>query len=353
MTDSQTKQWQLTAITEALGELELIVDDKLSVGRGKDNDVILGSKQVSRQHAELSVNDNKLLVQDLGSSNGTLVNSTKLEPNKPTALSEEDVVTFAAFSFKVKQVPYAAPAATPVKETQTIEPASVEQEPVTDPATAKVNKEPLVKKASPEVAAKKQVEENAEAVEKADIKNMNKEELERELEQELEEPIAFGDPDQKQPTTSSEEYYEELATEADPEVHKSKQAASAQMSATAQIHEEVDQAKPKQVKSTETKTVEPKAAEPAVASKGKTTAPVANDAPEALDNLEKTKIKEASTKSFNTVNEQPQHKVAHVNNSTPTPNKAESGKSNMFLWLALILIGLAVVLWLYNSGTLG
>ena len=68
---SATTNWQLTAITEALGDLVLTVEDTLSVGRGQDNDVVLGSKAVSRKHAELSVLNGQLYVKDLGSSNGT------------------------------------------------------------------------------------------------------------------------------------------------------------------------------------------------------------------------------------------------------------------------------------------
>ena len=47
--------WQLNALTEALGDLTLTVTDSLSVGRGSDNDVVLGSKEVSRNHAQLTV----------------------------------------------------------------------------------------------------------------------------------------------------------------------------------------------------------------------------------------------------------------------------------------------------------
>ncbi|MGO2733680.1 FHA domain-containing protein, partial [Psychrobacter sp.] len=57
--------WQLNALTEALGDLTLTVDDSLSIGRGSDNDVVLGSKQVSRNHAVLSLLDGQLYVKDL------------------------------------------------------------------------------------------------------------------------------------------------------------------------------------------------------------------------------------------------------------------------------------------------
>lgn len=336
MTNSDSKQWKLTAITEALGDLELSIEDKLSVGRGQDNDVVLGSKQVSRQHAELTVVDDKLMVQDLGSSNGTLVNNHKLEPHQPTALAAEDTVTFAAFSFRVNQE-----ATTP-----TIAPAPSADE----PEAAKTTEA-------------EQAKQNAEAVERADIEGLTDAELDQKLEEELEGPIAMGDPNQQSHLNSKEQHFEELAAEADPDVHKAKQAAAAQMSATTDLNKkEVEKT------ATESEVVEPKVVEPkakadepkaeaeTVEPKAEKVTPVTTQAPviekSKEPSLEKDKPAPEVNNSFNTVKEEPQHNVAHVKNSTPVTKTSGSGKNYTFLWLALILVGLAVVLWLYNSGTL-
>ena len=98
---SEADIWQLNALTEALGDLSLTVIDSLSVGRGNDNDVVLGSKQVSRNHALLSVLNGKLYVKDLGSSNGTFINDDRVEDNKSKHLKADDTVGFASFAFKV------------------------------------------------------------------------------------------------------------------------------------------------------------------------------------------------------------------------------------------------------------
>lgn len=379
MTHSDTKQWQLTALTEALGNLELKIEDKLTVGRGQDNDVVLGSKQVSRQHAELTVVNDQLSVQDLGSSNGTLVNDEKLVPHEPKVLKDADVITFAAFSFRVNQVQNVQPVtavpvvdkAEPAKsepeaiKTETIKPEAEVVRPETETVTPEViTSEPLVsesieskpvvsepvaadtpkpttdsvehkhKTLSEENAIAEQTKNNAEAVERADIDGLSEAELDEKLKEELEGPISFGDPNQHESVNSKKEHFEELAAEADPEVHKSKQAAAAQMSATTNLHENIE----------ETKAVEPNVEK---------SAPVTTEAPITTHKVEETKRVDTSNNSFNTVNEPQQHNVAHVSNSEPAPNKVNSGKNTTFLWMALILVGLAVALWLYNSGTLG
>lgn len=96
-----TETWQLNALTEALGDLTLTVNDSLSVGRGSDNDVVLGSKQVSRNHAVLSILDGQLYVKDLDSSNGTFINEQRIEGNTSSLLKVDDTIGFASFIFQV------------------------------------------------------------------------------------------------------------------------------------------------------------------------------------------------------------------------------------------------------------
>ena len=93
--------WQLKALTEALGDLTLTISDSLSVGRGSDNDVVLGSKQISRNHAVLSVLNGKLYVKDLNSSNGTFINDERIETNESKYLEADDTLGFSSFNFQV------------------------------------------------------------------------------------------------------------------------------------------------------------------------------------------------------------------------------------------------------------
>lgn len=155
-----TETWQLNALTEALGDLTLTVNDSLSVGRGSDNDVVLGSKQVSRNHAVLSILDGRLYVKDLDSSNGTFINEQRIDGNTSSLLQVDDTIGFASFSFQVN-APIAAtdtdvlaPIAVQdsVAKTETVvaettaETQAVEDSTVSEPVIHEsVVKEPIVK----------------------------------------------------------------------------------------------------------------------------------------------------------------------------------------------------------------
>ena len=103
MNAATTNTWQLNALTEVLGDLTLTVTDSLSVGRGNDNDLVLGSKQISRNHAQLSVLNGQLYVKDLESSNGTFINDERIAANESKQLAAEDTLGFASFIFQVSK----------------------------------------------------------------------------------------------------------------------------------------------------------------------------------------------------------------------------------------------------------
>ncbi|MEL0619954.1 FHA domain-containing protein [Psychrobacter proteolyticus] len=127
MNTAASTTWQLNALTEALGDLTLTVSDSLSIGRGSDNDVVLGSKQVSRNHAVLSVLDGQLYVKDLDSSNGTFINEQRIAGNESSHLKTDDTLGFASFSFQVQ----ASTAPGTTSESETLAPVTTE-EPVSD-----------------------------------------------------------------------------------------------------------------------------------------------------------------------------------------------------------------------------
>lgn len=57
---------------------DLVPSKKYSIGRQSANDIVVSDEQVSRRHAEVQVIPNGILVTDLGSSNGTFINGTRV-----------------------------------------------------------------------------------------------------------------------------------------------------------------------------------------------------------------------------------------------------------------------------------
>jgi predicted component of type VI protein secretion system len=86
---------------------------RVVIGRGADNEVVLPSVQVSRKHAVIEIEGDKLVVIDLGSANGVLVNGRKV--NKKV-IGPADEVTIGDFRLRLERSdgrPVAAPVAAP------------------------------------------------------------------------------------------------------------------------------------------------------------------------------------------------------------------------------------------------
>lgn len=60
------------------GDRQPISDRSLIIGRGQDADVRLSDSSVSRRHARISVAGGTIVVEDLGSTNGTSINGRKV-----------------------------------------------------------------------------------------------------------------------------------------------------------------------------------------------------------------------------------------------------------------------------------
>jgi len=63
---------------------------ELTIGRDPDNDLVLITKTVSRQHARLVFNGGRWLLEDRGSVNGTLLNGHRIQPGAQLPLRHAD-----------------------------------------------------------------------------------------------------------------------------------------------------------------------------------------------------------------------------------------------------------------------
>jgi diguanylate cyclase (GGDEF)-like protein len=63
----------------SLGEMYKIEQDKTIIGRGQKAEVRLLDDGISREHAQITIEANKIILQDLGSTNGTFCNGLKVD----------------------------------------------------------------------------------------------------------------------------------------------------------------------------------------------------------------------------------------------------------------------------------
>ena len=107
------------------GEFPLQSDREIVIGRSSDLDMVLVEDMVSRKHARLTTNGNEIVIQDLGSTNGTFVNGEKI---KRVRLREGDRILIGTSIIKLIAVDGASnQAATfPHPQGPGVEPASTQ-----------------------------------------------------------------------------------------------------------------------------------------------------------------------------------------------------------------------------------
>ena len=76
-----------------------ITGDILTIGRDPDNNISLDDEQVSRHHARLIRQDDQIILEDLGSTNGTLVNGKPITGQH--ALQPADIISIGSSVFGV------------------------------------------------------------------------------------------------------------------------------------------------------------------------------------------------------------------------------------------------------------
>jgi len=93
--------WVITAESGLLAGLSYCISQPIILGRSTDCDLTLPSSQVSRHHARLYVVEGILKIEDLDSSNGSMVNGVVLEGTR--TLRHEDELLFHDNKFRVSE----------------------------------------------------------------------------------------------------------------------------------------------------------------------------------------------------------------------------------------------------------
>src|ERR1700736_3979203 len=103
-----------------------VAKEMMLIGRQEDCDLRLDHKSVSKMHCVLVKTDGLLLLRDLGSTNGTRVNGTRV---RRAALLPNDQLSIASYKFRVHLGPDAPePAPDPSlaqEHTQQLDPKEV------------------------------------------------------------------------------------------------------------------------------------------------------------------------------------------------------------------------------------
>jgi pSer/pThr/pTyr-binding forkhead associated (FHA) protein len=80
------------------GEYPLPAEREIVIGRGGELDIVLVEDMVSRKHAKITTQQGKIVIQDLGSTNGTFVNGEKI---KRARLKEGDRILIGTSILKL------------------------------------------------------------------------------------------------------------------------------------------------------------------------------------------------------------------------------------------------------------
>jgi len=73
--------------------------DGIYIGAGTENDIPIPDSSVSKSHAHIILHPEGIALVDHGSTNGTFVNGSRVEPKGQTPLAGGDILTIGRFSF--------------------------------------------------------------------------------------------------------------------------------------------------------------------------------------------------------------------------------------------------------------
>jgi pSer/pThr/pTyr-binding forkhead associated (FHA) protein len=81
---------QVPYLTDPTGREHPLTDDSIVIGRAVESDIVITSKRVSREHARVRRDGWRVILEDMGSTNGTFLNDERLL--SPVALHDGDCI---------------------------------------------------------------------------------------------------------------------------------------------------------------------------------------------------------------------------------------------------------------------
>ena len=121
------------------GKVIELSKNELQIGRDVNNDIMINDAELSRRHARLVLQGGGYVLEDLGSTNGTFVNGTRLsgphvlQPGETIRFGDNVTLSFEVAGFDpnatVASVQAAAPAQAPAKTPAAAPPAAAPAQP--------------------------------------------------------------------------------------------------------------------------------------------------------------------------------------------------------------------------------
>ncbi len=98
---SNGRKAQLVIVEKGEGEIKKIElnRDLITLGRGKDNDITISNRSVSRHHARVVSKEGQFIFYDLGSANGTFLNGHKIDKR---VLEDGDILYLGRKAVKLR-----------------------------------------------------------------------------------------------------------------------------------------------------------------------------------------------------------------------------------------------------------
>ena len=84
-------------LTDPNGKEHFLTNPNSTIGRAVENDIVIASKRISREHARISRDGRKYILEDMSSTNGTFLNSERVLA--PVALRDGDQISVGDVTF--------------------------------------------------------------------------------------------------------------------------------------------------------------------------------------------------------------------------------------------------------------